>query len=676
MDEFTDSLYRERVSSWSEQYIDYEKLQSKVDAAAEPNQDEASCQQRRTEVETALDKEIKKLADKHLQMLQQNGKHVTDLLQYISLNVRGIRKVLNKFSRSNSPQKPKDGCMSLEVDRPHHPGSHSFQGTSLPKEVAEQLDDMFEHTALESAAHSIKKQYEQLQSWQSRLQTSKEWSGDADQQMHEILHRLDRSEYWAKRNTNLVHTISQRERWAGIYEKAPSSDKVPGGLLGLAINCACAALYMANYQLILPDIEKYLGHIEASSSWAGIAIGCCDVATLPGALGYSLWTNKSFKAPLLAAALACICGNVLYGAGYDAKALWILLASRLLVGFGSARTVNRRYIADFVSKGNRTKASAAFVTSSAVGMACGPLLALPLSYLPTTSLGPISIDPVTAGGWVMGLLWLTFLLLTLLMFEEPKSGGDSKHESRNNDSESEPLMSNQESNPDVEQGQGQSEGSNINSGNKSQEEDDSGSFKQQLPPTILMFCVLFLVKLVQQGFLSSLSVFTIKLYGWSSSQSGLTLAAYGFTLIPLNLAVGKASNTISDRLFSVVLLAAIGLGSALCTCSGKPMWLFFLGGAFVFMGSMTLEGSAMSLLSKVMHSSLAEGTFNTGLLTTEAGGFGRLAGNLANSAFSRLSGTDTPSQVYSFGHYLFGLLTILTVGNTVYFGSMWKKVKD
>ena len=253
---------------------------------------------------------------------------------------------------------------------------------------------------------------------------------------------------------------------------------------------------------------------------------------------------------------------------------------------------------------------------------------------------------------------------------------DNKHESSNNHNENEPLMNNQESNPDVEQGQGQSAGSKSSPGNKSKEEHDRGSFKQQLPPTILMFCVLFLAKLLQQGFLSSLSVFTIKLYGWSSSQSGLTLAAYGFTLIPLNLAVGKASNTVSDRLFSVVLLAAIGLGSALCICSGKPMWLFFLGGAFVFMGSMTLEGSAMSLLSKVMHSSLAEGTFNTGLLTTEAGGFGRLAGNLANSAFSSLSGTDTPSQVYSFGHYLFGLLTVLTIGNTAYFGSMWKRVKD
>ena len=40
------------------------------------------------------------------------------------------------------------------------------------------------------------------------------------------------------------------------------------------------------------------------------------------------------KAPLITAALACILGNALYAAGYDTKALWILLASGLMVGFG------------------------------------------------------------------------------------------------------------------------------------------------------------------------------------------------------------------------------------------------------------------------------------------------------------------------------------------------------
>ncbi|DBA76863.1 TPA: hypothetical protein ACH3X1_009466 [Trebouxia sp. C0004] len=48
----------------------------------------------------------------------------------------------------------------------------------------------------------------------------------------------------------------------------------------------------------------------------------------------------------------------------------------------------------------------AIVTSSAVGLACGLLLVLPLSYLPTTSLAPISIDPIepnsTVGGWGHG----------------------------------------------------------------------------------------------------------------------------------------------------------------------------------------------------------------------------------------------------------------------------------
>lgn len=59
-----------------------------------------------------------------------------------------------------------------------------------------------------------------------------------------------------------------------------------------------------------------------------------QTALLQLAAGYSLWTNRSFKTPLLAAAVVCIFGNVLYAVGYDVKTLWILLASRLLVGFG------------------------------------------------------------------------------------------------------------------------------------------------------------------------------------------------------------------------------------------------------------------------------------------------------------------------------------------------------
>lgn len=50
--------------------------------------------------------------------------------------------------------------------------------------------------------------------------------------------------------------------------------------------------------------------------------------------GYSVWTNSSFKAPLISSAVACILGNALYCIGYDTKWLSILMAARLLTGLG------------------------------------------------------------------------------------------------------------------------------------------------------------------------------------------------------------------------------------------------------------------------------------------------------------------------------------------------------
>ena len=49
-----------------------------------------------------------------------------------------------------------------------------------------------------------------------------------------------------------------------------------------------------------------------------------------------------------------------------------------------------------------------------------------------------------------------------------------------------------------------------------------------------------------------------------------------------------------------------------------------------------LEGTAMSLCSKVMHPDLASGTFNSGLLSTQAGTVGRLFGNFIVAAIRGL----------------------------------------
>lgn len=65
---------------------------------------------------------------------------------------------------------------------------------------------------------------------------------------------------------------------------------------------------------------------------------------------------------------------------------------------GAARAVSRRYIADFVSKAHRTKASAGFVGASAVGMALGPLLARLFESFPELHVGRFTLNSITMGG--------------------------------------------------------------------------------------------------------------------------------------------------------------------------------------------------------------------------------------------------------------------------------------
>lgn len=65
-------------------------------------------------------------------------------------------------------------------------------------------------------------------------------------------------------------------------------------------------------------------------------------------------------------------GNVLYGAALGYRSMPMLLIGRFIGGAGTAEAVNRRYIADVIPPLERTAASVAFVTATAVGMCVYP----------------------------------------------------------------------------------------------------------------------------------------------------------------------------------------------------------------------------------------------------------------------------------------------------------------
>lgn len=84
---------------------------------------------------------------------------------------------------------------------------------------------------------------------------------------------------------------------------------------------------------------------------------------------------------------------------------------------GSARAVNRRYISDCVPLKIRLKASAGFVSASALGMACGPALA---GLLQTEfKVYGVTFSENTLPGWVMCFAWVVNLIWLWISFKEP-----------------------------------------------------------------------------------------------------------------------------------------------------------------------------------------------------------------------------------------------------------------
>ena len=65
--------------------------------------------------------------DDKIEELQSVAKRITDLLQYVSLNMQGIRKILKKFAKHVEPTKPSPGFLALEIQHPHEPGWKMMQ---------------------------------------------------------------------------------------------------------------------------------------------------------------------------------------------------------------------------------------------------------------------------------------------------------------------------------------------------------------------------------------------------------------------------------------------------------------------------------------------------------------------------------------------------------------------
>ncbi len=108
------------------------------------------------------------------------------------------------------------------------------------------------------------------------------------------------------------------------------------------------------------------------------------------------------------------------------------------------------------------------------------------------------------------------------------------------------------------------------------------------------------------------------------------------------MVVAKLSQKYEDRelitaALIVMLVSVLGILDYLPEYSVYQYMVFGVG---VFISANCLEGVNMSMLSKVIPTSLAKGTFNSGFLATEAGTFARSVGDVIMSTVIAVFGVE------------------------------------
>ncbi|CAN6218437.1 unnamed protein product [Urochloa humidicola] len=673
---FSKKLTTDQIPGWEEHYFNYKLLKDRVKEYTEQTK-EGNRDRRRVlkDFSKLLDDEIEKIV---LFMIEQQGLiaarledlgkkkarlqdlpllqeiselredyrevglDLVKLLKFVDINANAVRRILKKFDERLG-DKFTDYYVS---SRSNHPYS--------------QLKQVFKHVGIGAVVGALSRNLSDLEEREGSYLNIYDQHPLAIPK-DPIIDLIKATADKLTNSTNFLrflgqHALIAQEDTTGSEVEHIEEDKYH--FISLVLNLVNTFLYMVNTYIIVPTADDYATSLGAAATVCGVIIGSMAVAQIFSSVYFSAWSNRSYFRPLLFSSVVLLLGNVMYALAYDLNSLVILLVGRLLCGLGSARAVNRRYISDCVPPRIRMQASAAFVSASALGMACGPALAGVLQT--NVKVSVLTINQDTLPGWVMAFGWFVYLIWLWISFREPALDADMKDFHEGSSSSSSSRYSEQE---ELEQGLAQqlmppsNEDDQAGQGERSTLRPASSvvsAYRLLTPSVKFQLLIYFMLKYAMEILLSESSVVTSYYFGWNTSTIAVFLAILGLTVLPVNAIVGTyISNMFEDRQILLASEVLLLLGILL---SFRVMGTTYTAAQYVcsalltFVSAEVLEGVNLSLLSQVMSSRLSRGTYNGGLLSTEAGTLARVAADgtitLAGGVLGRgalLNATMLPS---------------------------------
>ncbi|CAL5381717.1 unnamed protein product [Camellia sinensis] len=649
---FGKKLKETQIQEWQRYYINYKLLKKKVNQYA--RQIEVGDQDHYyilKDFSKMLDKQIEKivlflweqqgqlarrlsnLGEQHADVsniselqeaYREVGWDLLRLLFFVEMNAIGLRKILKKFDKRFGYR----FTNYYVKTRANHPYS--------------QLRQVLRHVGIEAVVGTISRNLADLQDHQGSCVSI------YDRPTHPLPDPvIDSIKAAVDRLTNSTNFLEYLGKHALIVQEelpTPSKDHVLDEryhFMSLLLNLVSTFLYMVNTYIIVPTADDYSISLGAAATVCGVVIGAMAVAQVFSSIYFSAWSNKSYFRPLVFSSIVLLVGNTLYALAYDLDSIYVLLIGRLCCGLGSARAVNRRYISDCVPLKMRMQASAGFVSASALGMACGPALACVLQT--QFKLFNITFNENTLPGWVMALAWLIYLLWLWISFREPSSyededsvvSQDAKAELLENGEleDAQPLILSLEEKQYDEEEEEEEEEEECDISEEAPEEAKKpvtsivSAYKLLTPSVKVQLFVYFMLKYAMEIVLAESSVITTYYFVWSTTNVASFLACLGVTVLPINIFVGSyISNVFEERqiLLASEILICLGIILSFHIIAPYSVPQYICSALITFVSAEVLEGVNLSLLSRVMPSRLSRGTYNGGLLSTEAGTLARV----------------------------------------------------
>ncbi|KAG8065885.1 hypothetical protein GUJ93_ZPchr0004g38637 [Zizania palustris] len=553
------------------------------------------------------------------------GRDLINLLRFVDMNATGIRKILKKFDK-------RFGYRFTDyyvTTRANHPYS--------------QLQQVFKQVGIVAVVGALSRNLAYLQDHQGSFLSI--YDHPSVTLKDPIIEQVNHAVQKLTHATSFLQFLGQHALIVQEDSQSGSEDLADDQsyhFMSLLLNLVNTFLYMVNTYIIVPTADDYSISLGAAATVCGIIIGSMAVAQVFSSVYFSAWSNRSYFRPLVFSSIMLLSGNLLYALAYDLNSLAVLLLGRLLCGLGSARAVNRRYISDCVPLKIRLQASAGFVSASALGMACGPALAGLLQI--RFKMYWLTFNQSTLPGWVMCIAWLVYLLWLWISFKEPGHFAKSSvnaQPSETGDQVGANLDEEDPAKPLLVATEGRRE-QNAEDDDEKLSENSHGSatsiiaaYKLLTPSVKVQLLIYFMLKYAMEILLSESSVITTYYFNWSTSVVAIFLASLGLTVLPVNAIVGSyITNLFEDRQILVAseIMVLIGIIMSFRFTPHYSIPQYVSSALITFVFAEVLEGVNLSLLSRVMSSRLARGTYNGGLLSTEAGTLARVVADATITA--------------------------------------------